>query len=364
MPQGVLRVEFVMPAKVAGHALAAPHAKPMPARAVAAVAGAAAAAGAAGKLTELAVGLVGRATESLIDAAALWAQPDVARLEDVAPVDAFYNPDRSLAVEGGCLVFHDGHDLAGSSRTLLAVFQVEASPDGTAFGFTVRHWSARQFQNDPSVVKRLFSRSGERDIALKIEWLSPGAEGVGTRAVFVEHIFSAIDPDELERLFEKGQRLPWMVVPRWPADAPAGKPALPLNLKVTLLETTQPNQLAAWLLEQAKARKADLSGLVQDALRRAADPAQAAAEQAKRAGAADTAFGDYRQAAVETAAQRAAEPKPAPAGATTAQEEQHRADRLAWQAALSSREAVQRSKRLSARTAFDAADLPWPGDLA
>lgn len=100
----------------------------------------------------------------------------------------------------------------------------------------------------------------------------------------------------------------------WPADAPAGKPALPLNLKFALLETTQPNQLAAWLLEQAKARKADLSGLVQEALRRAADPAQAAAKQAKRACTADTAFVDYRQAAMETAAQRAAEPKPAPAG--------------------------------------------------
>lgn len=364
MSQGVLRVEFVMPADVLQHPLAGPHAKPLPPRAAASVAGAAAAAGAAAKLTELAVGLVGRATESLIDAAALWAQPDVARLEDTAPVDAFYNPDRSLAVEGGCLVFHDGQDLAGRRRTLLAVFQVEASPDGTAFGFVVRHWSARQFQNTPGVVKRLFSRSGERDIALKIEWLSPGAEGVGTRAVFVEHLFSAIDPDELERLFEPGQRLPWMMVPRWPADAPAGKPALPLNLKVTLLETTQPNQLAAWLLEQAKAHKADLSGLVQDALRRAADPARAAAELATRASAADTAFADYRQVVAETAKQRAAEPKPVPAGATPAQVEQHKADRLVWQAALSSREAVQRSKRLVARAAFDAADLPWPGDLA
>lgn len=57
-----------------------------------------------------------------------------------------------------------------------------------------------------------------------VEWLSPGAEGVGPRTVFVEHVFSAIDPDELERLFEKGQRLPWMVVPTGrPMHRPANR---------------------------------------------------------------------------------------------------------------------------------------------
>lgn len=348
MGYGVLRVEFLMPGDIAGHALAAAHARPLPPAPQQAPEAQKSLAAPGAALVQLGVGLATQAAESLIDAAALWAQPDVARLECVTPVDAFYRADGRLGIEHACLVMHDGSNRAGDGRTMLGIFQIVVSADGTAFRFDVAHWEARRFQNQVEGVRRLFARAGTRDIALKIEFLSPGAEGLGTRSVFVEHVFTDIDAEELAVLFEKGQRLPWMAVPRRPAEPAA---TLPLNLKVTLLETEKPRQFAAWLLQQAQARKGELSGLVKQAVQQAIDPAHAATERARLAGAADTAFAAYRTAWDDLAAHRKLRPQAGdPALA-------------AWTSGETVRQAVLASRRSVARAAFDAADLPWPGDL-
>lgn len=348
MGYGVLRVEFVMPGDLADHALAKAHARlPPPAQqGVRPEAQQSPVAGAA--LVQLGVGLATKAAESLIDAAALWAQPDVARLECVTPIDGFFGADGKPGVEHACLVMHDGSNRAGDGRSMLGIFQIVLSPDGTAFRFDVAHWEAGRFQNQVDGLRRLFAREGTRDIALKFEFLSPGAEGLGTRSVFIEQVFTDIDAQELAALFEKGQRLPWMAVPRRPAEPAA---TLPLNLKVTLLETEKPRQFAAWLLQQAQARKGELSGLVKDAVQKAIDPGFAATERARLAGAADTAFAAYRTAWDELAAHRKARPAAGdPALAS-------------WSSGEIVRKAVLDSRRSVARAAFDAADLPWPGDL-
>lgn len=356
MGYGVLRIEFVMPGELAGHPLAKAHARlpppppPEPPRApvdTKAVAPAQTPA-VTGALVQLGVGLATKAAESLIDAAALWAQPDVARLECVTPIDGFFGPEGRPCIAEACLVMHDGRNRAGDGRTMLGIFQVVVSADGTAFRFDVAHWEARSFQNEVEGLRRLFAREEARDIALKVEFLSPGAEGLGTRSVFVEQVFTDIDGDELAVLFEKDQRLPWMAMPRRPAEAGA---QLPLNLKVTLLETEKPRQFAAWLLQQAQARKGELSALVKDAVQKAVDPGHAATERARQATAADAAFAAYRTAWDDLAAHRKGRPADGDAAAAT------------WKAGEAVRLAVVESRRTVARAAFDAADLPWAGDL-
>ncbi len=347
MGYGVLRIEFVMPADLADHALARAHARPLPPQPQQAPEAQKSPAVAGATLVQLGVGLATKAAESLIDAAALWAQPDVARLECVTPIDGFYGADGRPAIEHACLVMHDGSNRAGDGRSMLGIFQVVVSADGTAFRFDVAHWEARSFQNAVDGIRRLFAHEDARDIALKFEFLSPGAEGLGTRSVFVEQVFTDIDGRELKVLFEKGQRLPWMAMPRRPAEAGA---LLPLNLKVTLLETEKPRQFAAWLLQQAQARKGELSSLVKDAVQKAIDPAHAATERARLATAAEAAFAAYRTAWDELAAHRKA--KPAEGDAL-----------VSWTSGQTVRQAVLESRRSVARAAFEAADLPWPGDL-
>ena len=312
---------------------------------------------------ELAASLAAKAAESLIDAAALRMQPEAVTLDVTIPIEGFYLSNGQIAVEKGCLVFHDGTEANGSDRSILAIFQVDISPDSSAFRFTVSHWHHKVFL---AQTRGWFQRSGERDFAIKIELLSPGSEGLGTRSVFVEHVFTALDQSELAQLFTKGQKLPWFALPKRPAvttdPGAAVVRTLPLNLRVTLVETTKPNQFAEWMQALAKEKKGEISALVKDTVRQAIDPSYAAAQGAKLADAAGTAYAAYKTAWDDLSAHAAAKPK-LPENATADQRSTHDAALVAWNAKALVKSQTLDSKRVVAKVAFDAADLPWPGNL-
>lgn len=354
----VLRAEFVYREQLGTHSLAevrnaaADEGRPNVAPAVVALG------------AELAASLAAKAAESLIDAAALRMQPEAVTLDITIPIEGFYLSNGKIAVDKGCLVFHDGIGANGAQRSILAVFQVDISPDLSAFRFTVQHWHHEVFL---AQTRGWFQRAGERDFAIKIELLSPGSEGLGTRSVFVEHVFTALDQSELAQLFTKGQKLPWFALPKRPAvtttdpGAPAFK-TLPLNLRVTLVETTKPNQFAEWMQALAKEKKGEISALVKDSVRQAIDPSHAATQGAKLADAAGTAYAAYKTAWDDLSAHAAAKPK-LPETATADQKSTHDAAMAAWNAKALVKSQALDSKRVVAKVAFDAADLPWPGNL-
>jgi hypothetical protein len=308
----------------------------------------------------LAVGLAAKAAESLIDAAAARLQAEAVTLEATIPLEGFYQADGLIAIDWGCLTFHDGTD--PNRCAVKAVFQVNVSPDGTAFRFTVRHWSRKEFLR-PS--KQFFQRSNERDFAIKIEMLTPGSDGLGTRSVFFEHIFTLVEPAELPNLFVVGQQLPWLAVPRRPTPIPGLAPStrvMPLNLRVTLIETTKPNQFAQWLQGLAKEKKGDITSVVKDAVRQAIDPGFAASQTAKQAGTAGTAYAAYKTLWDDLSTHHAARPKLADP-ATDQQKTEHAAAMVGWKAKFAVKQQLLEANRVVAKVGFDAADLPWPGDL-
>lgn len=348
---GVLRAEFVYKADLNGNPLTKGHAKVKAAMlnpAVAAVG------------INAVVGLAGKATESLIDAAAARLQAQATTLDTTVPLDGFYAKDGRIAVDEGCLVFHNGVDAAGKDASIIGVFQLFCSADNSAFRFTVARWEHSRFLGDPS--GRWFQSHDLRDFALKIEFLTPGSAGLGTRSVFVEHVFNAVTKEVLGSLFLVDQKLPWFVVPN---KSPGNAADLnqPLNVRVTLVETTKPNQLARWVQELAKEKKADIVGLVKDAVHGAIDPNYAATEGAKRAEASGSAFGAYKTAWDDLAAHKAAKPTEAQPGASDQERARVAAALADWTAKFAVKTQTVQAKLVVARSAFDAANLPWPGDL-
>lgn len=310
-------------------------------------------------LTDIAVSLAGKLTESVIDAAAAKTQPEATTLETVIPLPGFYGA-KDIAISDGCLVFHNGIDDKASQASIKAVLQVAPSPDLTAFRFTVREWQFQRFLKPTTT--SWFQTSDIKDFVLKIEFLSPGSDGIGTRRVFVEHPFAAVDRETIANAFTPDQQLPWFSSP--PRSSPdATDLNLPLNLKITLVETTKPNQFAAWLQEIAKEKKGDVATLVKDAVKRSLDPAYEATENAKQAEAAGTAYAAYKTAWDALAAQHAAKPADPPAGASSAAQAAHQAALKAWQAAIVVSGQTMEAKKVAAKVAFAAAHLPWPGDL-
>ena len=345
---GVLRAEFIYADMLGKSELTKGKCKPPEERSAAAAIA-----------VDVAVGLAGKLAGSLIDAAAAKTQPEAITIEAVAPLDGFYDA-KSVAVDKGCLVVHNGTAKDAAGASLKGIFQVEVSPDSTAFRFTVIEWKFERFLRPHT--SQWFQDAGTRDFVLKIEFLAPGSEGLGRRAVFVEHAFIAVDRDAMVKAFEPGQKLPWFAAPQ----PPSGKLtdlSLPLNLRATVVETTKPNQLAVWVRDIANDKKTDVKSLVQDAVRTSLDPNFAATQDAQSATAAGTAYGAYKSAWDTYAAQVAAKPADLPASATAIQRAAYAAALAAWQAGVTVNLQLTEAKKVAARAAFSAASLSWPGDL-
>lgn len=308
---------------------------------------------------DVAVALIGKATESLIDAVAAKTQAEATTLLTTVPLDGFYG-GKFVAVDHGCFVIHNGRESDAEGATLRALLQVSVSPDSSAFRFTVVDWKFSRF------LKPVTSRWGQdpsnRDFAFKIEFLTPGSESLGRRAVFIEHTFVDVSSQSLSRAFEAGQKLPWFAAPAAPSGE-SGKLRVPLNVQVTVVETTRPKQFAVWLQDIAKNKKADVVGLVQEAVRKTLDPNYAATQDAQTATAAGAAYTAYKNAWDAYAAQVAAKPADVAAGATPAQAAAYAAAIAAWKAGVTVNAQLTDAKKVAARAAFASAGLPWPGDL-
>lgn len=312
--------------------------------------------------------LAGKAAESLVDAAAARTQAEATMLDVTVPLSGFYDEKGDIAVAGGCLVFHNAEKADLSDATMLASFVLMPSFDRTAFRFQVFEWRFSSFLKPET--NRWFQQDNVRDFVLKIEFLSPGSSSLGTRAVYVEHPFVAVSATSLQAAFAKGQDLPWFSAPAKPSGLPLNSPSgtaktryLPLNIRITAIETTRPNQFAQWVQDIAKDKKTDISAAVKDAVRKSIDENYAVTDKAKQADAAATAYAAYKTSWDDGAAQKAAKPKPPPAGADQPTQDKFAADSQAWKAGLIVRLQGISVKKVLARSAFSIADLEWPGDL-
>jgi hypothetical protein len=181
--------------------------------------------------------------------------------------------------------------------------------------------------------------------------------------VFIEQLFQGMDETSLGKAFFPTQQLPWFATPaRPPSDARNGS-YLPLNLRITLVETTKPNQFAQWMQDVAKEKKNDISTAVKDAVRKSLDPNFAATEQTKLAEAAASAYAAYKAAWDDGFTHKAAEPKKPGDTADQASRDKYKAEKLAWDSLLTIKIQNVSAKRVLAHSAFQAANLSWPGDL-
>lgn len=346
---GVLRAEFVYDNGLTTNPLTKDKCKPKEQRGGPAAAIA----------VDLAVNAVGAITESLIDAASARTQPEATTLEAVVPLEGFYFP-KGTVVDYGCLVLHNGENENASDASLLGIFQLHTSDDGSAFRFDVVEWKFSRFLQPNS--SHWFQDSDTRDFALKIEFLSPGADGLGSRRVFFERSFTAVTEHTLSRAFNKDQKLPWLTTPPPPATPMTGR-SLPLNIAITAVETTKPNQFALWIQQIAKDKKTDLSTLIKDETRRQIDPGFAATQNVKSAGEAAKAFDDYKSAWDTWNNQRSLKPVEPTSSSDAKAKTIYEASLATWKAGMLSNQRITEAKRVIARSAFANSGISWPGDL-
>ncbi len=300
---------------------------------------------------EIGVALAGKAVESLLDAVAAATQPQATTLDVTIPLDGFYDSSGGIAVENGFLIFHNGPAvLAHADATIKGSFRIVPSTDRTAFRFEVFHWDFRKFLGP----KPGLFQGDARDLAIKIEFLSPGASDLGTRAAFFERVFSDSSAESLKSALSKDEKLPWLACPvkvsAVETAAGAKSRCLPLNVRITVVETTRPNQFATWVREIAKEQKADISTSARNIARASLDNTYAATEGLKRTQQAAAGYEAYATAwreANEFEAKKPAEPSGLPA----------------WQAALAAKVQETEARRRVACATYRAADLNWPGDL-
>lgn len=354
---GTLRAQFIYPDEVEKSSPALQALCPKPATKASPL-------GAIAIATDIVVSLAAKVAESLIDAAAARTQAEATVLDVTVPLSGFYDEKGDIAVTDGCLVFHNAEKSDLSDATMRASFVLMSSFDRTAFRFKVHEWWFSSFLKPETT--RWLMQDNLRDFVLKIEFLSPGSSGLGTRAVYVEHPFVAVSATSLQAAFAKGQDLPWFSAPAKPSGLPINPPSgryLPLNIRITAVETTKPNQLAQWVQDIAKDKKTDISAAVKDAVKKSIDENYAVTDKAKQADAAATAYAAYKTSWDDGAAHKAAKPKPPSATADQPTQDKFAADLQAWKAGLIVRLQGISAKKALARSAFSTADLGWPGDL-
>lgn len=317
--------------------------------------------------TDVVVSLVGKTVESIIDAAAAKTQPEATTLDVTIPLDGFFDEKGDLAVSGGCLIFHNADESDLTDASMLGSFVLVPSYDKTAFRFQVFQWKFSSYLKPQT--SRWFQQDGVRDFVLKIEFLSPGSAGLGTRSVYVEHAFTAVSVPSIAAAFSKGQDLPWFSAPPKPSGLPVNPPTgqpktryFPLNIRVTAIETTRANQFAQWVRDIAKEKKTDISAAVKDAVKKSLDESYAVTDKTKQADLASTAYAAYKAAWDDTAAHKVLKPKD-PGTADQATKDKFAADTQAWRALLTVKLQGVAAKKVLARAAFSNAELDWPGDL-
>ena len=360
---GTLKALFVYASDIAHRSAAIQALCPPPPRAAAAVGAAAAIA------TDIAVTLAVKAAQSLVDAVAAKTRAETTTLDTTVTLDGFFTETGDIAAAGGYLMFHTGKapdDPAGASMTMS--LRLVPSFDRTAFRFEVQHWAFKRLLKPDH--RRWAQDEDTRDFALKIEFLSPGSDGLGNRAVFIEQTFTGVTATQIAGAYSQGQTLPWFATPSKPGGLPVATPTedpraryLPLNIRVTVIETTRPNLFAQWVQETATEKKGDIAAAVKDALKKTLDSDYATAETGKLVDAASNAYAEYKKAWDALAETQTKAPAPLAADADATAKARHAAETKAWQASVTVAKQITEGKRTLARSTFATAALVWPGDL-
>ena len=313
-----------------------------------------------GVVSDVLVGLVGKATGALLDGIAAKLRADAQTLEARSSIDAFYEGKRPT-LAGACLVIHNGKHPDGDNATLAGVFQIEFSKDLTAWRLENKFWKFDRFL---IATTRWGQLETERDFALTVRLSKPGQDG-GEKASVLETILSSASLSAIQKAFQPGEKLPWMPVLVAPSSEQDKVFTQPMNLRVTVVETTKANQLATWLREAAAEKKDEVVSLAKDLARRALDSGYAASEDAKAAVTAAGAYNDYKSA-WDAWAQLLAN-KPADPGAAAQTDNtvrlRYEADLNSWIARVQAAKALVKAKGIAAAGSFNAADLGWPGEL-
>ncbi|MBT9466235.1 hypothetical protein [Hydrogenophaga sp.] len=303
---------------------------------------------------------------SLVDAVAMRMRSEATTLDATIPVDGFYKAGGLNDIDDATLVLHNGVDRTATDPSFNLSLSIVVSPDSTAFRLRVYIWNINRFLNPRP---RALGQTAERDWLLRIEFLTPGSAGLGSRTAIVELALPAVTLDELQDALYAGQDLHWLPMPALPvALAGGGGPGnighyLPFNVRATIVETTKPGLFAKWVEESLLASKATLSKAAVAEFRSVFDPAQKAADDAKQMESANTAFTNYRKTWDTFNATVAAAPTTLATGAAPSEIAKHAAARATWEADVAIQEKAVSFARSTAIIALHKAGIGWPGDF-
>lgn len=307
-------------------------------------------------VVDIAVSLAVKATESLIDAVSKKMDKTVTALESTIPIEGFYkgsvakvNNEETLitniAVDGGCLVFHNGgNDINKASFS--GKFRLESSADKSAVKFVVKEWNFKDF----IVPKTNWSQEENRDFVIEINFSSPGGQTAGATQAYAQIKFENVSKDQLATVLKNGMSLPWIATP--PISTKAAIRHTPLNLQVKIIETTKPNQLATWIKAIADDKKTDISGAVADELKKQLDPSYASTQQLTALTKATEFYTAYKTAWDAYALE------------IGKYESTNESAKIAWKAKVIGLWGFVEATKGPAKSAYKLAGLSWPGDLA
>lgn len=273
-----VRSEFVQEADLDSNSLTKGVCKPLPKQAIPAVA--------VKILTDIGISIIGSATSAAVDYAAAKTAPETTRVEEITPVPAFYNQDAPL-ISGSCIVIRNGVKNDASDASFIGIFQFSTSPDNTALLLTTKKWIFKDFLN--SNLTHWGQRKSHRDFAFKLELLWPTNIDAGTAFATWEIKRENGTPADIE--WEGLKQRPYVLMPsKEVAKAPNSNP---FNVKITLIETSEPYQFAAWAAKAVEEKKPDIVNMTQEAFRQRFDAAYSAAELEKLVSTATVDFDSY-----------------------------------------------------------------------
>lgn len=313
---------------------------------------------AASLLTDVAVSLAGKAVGSLVDMVANKAKAEAITLESVSSMEGFYTP-KEIAADGGCFVIHNGRAADSSGATFKAIFRVKVSEDTTAFQFEVLKWHFQEFFAPEST--SWFQEKHRKDLVLKIEFLAPGNDSIGTRSVFIEKSWVDASKEDIRSAFGSGDTTPWFRAPPVPSKMIDAR-NLPLNIKTVIIETSRPKQLGVWLSEIAASKKNEIVTLAEGSFRNAIDGDAAAIQSAKLTEIASSTFAMYKSAWDTLFELSKNVPKLAD-NPTASDKIKFDADTTAWKAKMQESVSTLTTKKTLAESAYSSASLNWPGDM-
>jgi len=164
--------------------------------------------------------------------------------------------------------------------------------------------------------------------------------------------------------------LPWFAAPTKPSGLPLAAPNddpkalfFPLNIRITAVETSLPNQFARWVQEIAKEKKSEIAAVVKDAVKDSLDQDYSAVEKMKKDSLASTAFAAYKASWDDASSHQSTRPKLPEGLLTDSQNAKYASDILSWKVAMNARLQVLAAKQILAKSSFASAVLAWPGDL-